>query len=162
MFRGERCMRRHSATLICTAALATAVLAPVPAPADDWRIVGRNTAVVRSGPAFTTDLKAARIDFDSFEFRGFLLGDGTWQVSSPVTHQRLVCATYEVGIRFGVGNPGCNDVRWLSDPMFIGSRRQCNAATVIHVGGETTPRLGDQLPSVTCVERVLRCTGSCG
>lgn len=155
-------MKRLSVTTILTAGLAIAGLAPVAAAADDWRIVSRGTAVVRSGPAFTTDLRSARIDFDSFEFRGFLLGDGTWQVSSPVAHQRLVCATYEVGIRFGVGNPGCNDVRWLSDPMFIGSRRQCNAATVIHVGGETTPRLGDQLPSVTCVERVLRCTGSCG
>ena len=155
-------MKRLSATTILTAGLAIAGLAPVAASADDWRIVSRGTAAVRSAPAFTTDLRSARIDFDSFEFRGFLLGDGSWQVSSPVTHQRLVCATYEVGIRFGVGNPGCNDVRWLSEPMFIGSRRQCNAATVIHAGGETTPRLGDQLPGITCVERVVRCTGNCG
>jgi hypothetical protein len=116
---------------------------------------------VHSGPAFTTDPKAARIDFKAFDFSGYLLGDGTWQVSSPITHGALICATYEVGVRFGIGNPGCTEVRWLSEPLYLGRRRQCNEATVDHVGGETNPRLGAQLPYITCVERLVRCTGNC-
>jgi hypothetical protein len=158
---GNAGVRPGSGTLIGAAVLAIVGLAPVPAVADDWQIMNRSTTVVRPGLAFTTDPKAARIDFRAFDFSGFLLGDGSWQVSSPVTHAGLVCGTYEVGVRFGIGSPGCTDVRWLSEPMFIGSRRQCNAPTVDHVGGETTPRLGSQLPGITCVEREVRCTGNC-
>jgi hypothetical protein len=157
-------MKRPAATMLVTTALAITGMAPAAAAAamaDDWQVVSRSTAAVRPSLVFTTDPKAARIDFNAFDFSGFLLGDGSWQVSSPVTHQGLVCGTYEVGVRFGAGNPGCTDVRWLSEPMFIGSRRQCNESTVDHVGGETTPRLGSQLPSITCVERVLRCVGNC-
>jgi len=147
--------------MIVTAGLVVAGLVPALTAADDWQVMNRNTAVVRPGLAFTTDPKAARIDFRTFDFNGFLLGDGSWQVSSPVTHRGLLCGTYEVGVRFGIGSPGCTDVTWLSEPMYIGSRRQCNESTVDHVGGETTPRLGSQLPSITCVERVLRCAGNC-
>lgn len=154
-------MRPRPATILVTAALAVAGSAAAPALADDWEVTNRSSAVVRPGLAFTTDPKAARLDFRTFDFSGFLLGDGSWQVSSPVTHRGLVCGTYEVGVRFGIGNPGCTDVRWLSEPMYIGSRRQCNESTVDHVGGETTPRLGSQLPSITCVERVVRCVGNC-
>lgn len=143
------------------AAVVLAGTAPLPAVADDWQIMSRSTAIVRPGLAFTTDQKAARIDFSTQDFSGFLLGDGSWQASSPVTHSALRCGTYEVGIRFGIGSPACTNVRWLSEPMFLGPRRQCNAATVIHTGGETTPQLGSQLPSISCVERVVRCTGTC-
>jgi hypothetical protein len=158
---GERVKTGSARSLSAAVALAAGALAAAPAGADDWEIMSRDTATVRPGLAFTTDLRAARVDFSAFDFRGFLLGDGSWQVSSPVTHNALRCGTYEVGVRFGVGNPGCTDVRWLSDPMFLGPRRQCNAATVIHSGGETSSQLGSQLPSISCVERIVRCTGTC-
>jgi hypothetical protein len=154
-------LRPHPAPWLLTAVVVAAGLPVAPAVADEWQVMNRNTVAVRPGIAFTTDPKAARIDFRTFDFSGYLLGDGTWQLSSPVTHRGLICGTYEVGVRFGVGHPGCTDVAWLSEPMFIGSRSQCNASTVDHVGGETTPRLGSQLPSITCVERVLRCAGNC-
>lgn len=154
-------MRSRSLPTLLATVLVTAGAAPGPTAADDWQVMNRNTVAVRPGVAFTTDPKAARIDFRSFDFSGYVLGDGTWHVSSPVTHRGLICGTYEVGVRFGIGQPGCTDVKWLSEPMYIGSRRQCNEATVDHVGGETTPRLGSQLPSITCVERVLRCRGNC-
>lgn len=150
-------MKRHSAGILAAAV----ALAATAAVADDWQIMSRDTAAVRPAVDFTTDLRSARVDFSAFDFRGFLLGDGSWQVSSPVTHNALRCGTYEVGVRFGAGNPGCTDVRWLSDPVFLGPRRQCNAATVIHTGGETSPQLGSQLPSITCVERIVRCVGTC-
>lgn len=155
-------MKTHSAGILAAAvALAAGTLVVMPALADDWQIMSRDTAIVRPALAFTTDLRSARVDFSAFDFRGFLLGDGSWQVSSPVTHNALRCGTYEVGVRFGTGNPGCTDVRWLSEPVFLGPRRQCNAATVIHSGGETSSQLGSQLPSITCVERIVRCVGTC-
>ena len=154
-------VKRGPITLFLSVVVTAASLAPAALAADEWKVMNRSTTVVRSGPAFTTDPKAARIDFKAFDFSGYLLGDGTWHVSSPVTHRGLVCGTYEVGLRFGVGNPGCTDVRWLSDPMYIGRQRQCNESTVDHVGGETTPRLGNQPPYVTCVQRVVRCIGNC-
>lgn len=154
-------MKRPSATLLLIAAAVAAGVWPGMASANDWKVMSRSAVPVREGLGFSTDAKAARLDFKAFDFSGYLLGDGTWQVSSPVTHRGLLCATYEVGVRFGVGTPGCTDVSWLSEPMYIGRKRQCNESTVDHVGGETTPRLGYQLPHVTCVERVVRCTGNC-
>ena len=147
--------------MLLAAVLVGVALPAAQVAADEWQVMNRNSVAVRPAIAFTTDPRAARVDFRTFDFSGHLLGDGTWQVSSPVTHRGLICATYEVGLRFGVGHPGCTDVTWLSEPMYIGSRRQCNESTVDHVGGETTPRLGDHLPSITCVERIVRCTGNC-
>jgi len=154
-------VKRGRAFALLTAALGAASLWSGPVPADEWQVMSRSAIPVRQGLGFSTDPRTARLDFKAFDFSGYLLGDGTWQVSSPVTHHGLLCATYEVGVRFGVGNPGCTDVSWLSDPMYIGRQRQCNESTVDHVGGETAPRLGYQLPYVTCVERVVRCSGNC-
>jgi hypothetical protein len=123
--------------------------------------VSRNTAIVHSSADFSTDYRAARASFRTFDFDGFLLGDGTWQIVSRVPHGRLLCATYEVGARFGVGSPGCTDVKWLSDLSFVTQQRQCNQAVVVHSGGQTEPQLGTALPNVSCVEHVVRCTGNC-
>lgn len=154
-------MKRSPAIALLIAAAAAVGVWNGAAWADDWKVMNRSAVAVREGLGFSTDPRAARLDFKAFDFSGYLLGDGTWQVSSPVTHRGLLCAVYEVGVRFGVGNPGCTDVSWLSDLMYIGRQRQCNESTVDHVGGETTPRLGYQLPYVTCVERVVRCSGNC-
>ena len=154
-------MKRPSATPLLIAATVGASIWQGAAVADDWKVTSRSAIAVQRELGFTTDPKAARLDFRAFDFSGYLLGDGTWQVSSPVTHRGLLCATYEVGVRFGVGSPGCTDVSWLSEPVYVGRQRQCNESTVDHVGGDTTPRLGYQLPYITCVERVVRCTGNC-
>ena len=154
-------MKRPSATPLLIAAILGASIWQGAAVADDWKVTNRSAIPVQRELGFTTDPKAARLDFRAFDFSGYLLGDGTWQVSSPVTHRGLLCATYEVGVRFGVGSPGCTDVNWLSEPIYVGRQRQCNESTVDHVGGDTTPRLGYQLPYITCVERVVRCTGNC-
>jgi hypothetical protein len=154
-------VKRPSVTPLLIAATVCASIWHGDAVADDWKVINRSAIPVQRELGFTTDPKAARLDFRAFDFSGYLLGDGTWQVSSPVTHRGLLCATYEVGVRFGVGSPGCTDVSWLSEPVYVGRQRQCNESTVDHVGGETMPRLGYQLPYITCVERVVRCSGNC-
>lgn len=152
-------MDRTRSTLFLSLALG-AVL-PGSGAAEEPKVVSRSTAIVRSSADFSTDYKAARASFRAFDFEGYLLGDGTWRVESKVPHGRLVCATYEVGLRFGVGNPGCTDVKWLSDLRYVTRERQCNQAEVVHAGEQTEPRLGIALPNITCAERVVRCTGGC-
>ena len=152
-------MRQVSAILL--AAAAGALVVPASALAEEGRITSQSTAPVRPSADFSSDPKAARASFRAFDFEGYLLGDGTWQVESKVVHPRLVCATYQVGLRFGVGNPGCTDVRWLSDVSYVTRERHCNQAEVVHSGGQTEPRLGAALRNITCVERVVRCTGNC-
>ena len=141
--------------------MALGVLSPGPALADEARVISRSTATVRASADFSTDYRAARAGFKAFDFEGYLLGDGTWHLESRVSHGRLVCATYEVGLRFGVGNPGCTDVQWLSDVRYVTRERQCNQAEVVHAGDQTEPRLGVALPNITCAERVVRCAGAC-
>jgi hypothetical protein len=140
---------------ILLAAAAGALVVPAAALAEEGRITSQSTALVRPSADFSSDPRSARASFRAFDF------DGTWQVESKVVHPRLVCATYQVGLRFGVGNPGCTDVRWLSDVSYVTRERQCNQAEVVHSGGQTEPRLGAALRNITCAERVVRCTGNC-
>jgi hypothetical protein len=146
---------------VLQAAVAGTFLLSAVGSAESGRVVSRSTAIVHSSADFSTDYRAARASFRTFDFDGFLLGDGTWQIVSRVPHGRLLCATYEVGARFGVGSPGCTDVKWLSDLSFVTQQRQCNQAVVVHSGGQTEPQLGTALPNISCVEHVVRCTGNC-
>ncbi|HZF23372.1 MAG TPA: hypothetical protein VE030_07895, partial [Burkholderiales bacterium] len=72
--------------------------------------------------------KPERLDFD------FRLGDshawindnGDFQVSSWIKHTGLLCATYRMGLRFGTGSPGCLNVEWITEPLFVTVEIQCN------------------------------------
>lgn len=102
-----------------------------------------------------------RLDFLFGDFRGWLDSTGTWNVTGDVTHRGLLCATYEVGVRFGAGAPGCNDVAWLAPVRYVTAERQCNNATLRHSGGDQQPELTRDFKRITCAERVIRCTGNC-
>jgi len=107
--------------------------------------------------------KPERLDFD---FRGgdshaWINDDGDFQVRGWIKHNGLLCATYRMGLRFGVGSPGCLNVEWITEPLFVTTVFQCNGARAEHAGGDTDIGLGKRLASITCVERVVRCTGNC-
>jgi len=102
-----------------------------------------------------------RLDFNFGELRLWLRRTGEWHVEGEVSHRGLLCGTYEVGIRFGVGDPACANVSWLSSVRYVTSRKQCNSATVIHTGGDIQRELTGPFPSISCAERVIRCTGNC-
>ena len=107
--------------------------------------------------------KPERLDFD------FRVGDshawinehGDFQVSGWIKHTGLLCATYSMGVRFGVGAPGCLNVEWITEPLFVTSDIQCNDARVEHAGGDTDVGLGQRLATIACGKRVVRCIGSC-
>jgi len=107
--------------------------------------------------------KPERLDFDfrAGDSHAWINDDGDFQVSGWIKHTGLLCATYRMGVRFGVGSPGCLNVKWITEPMFVTNESQCNDARVEHTGGDTNGGLGKRLATITCVERVVRCSGNC-
>jgi hypothetical protein len=107
--------------------------------------------------------KPERLDFDfrAEDSLAWINDEGNFQVSGWIKHSGLLCATYRMGVRFGMGSPGCLNVEWLTEPRFVTSEVQCNDARIKHTGGDTDPALGERLARITCGERVVRCTGSC-
>lgn len=107
--------------------------------------------------------KPERLDFDfrAGDSLAWINDDGNFQVSGWIKHTGLLCATYRMGVRFGVGSPGCLNVEWITEPRFVTTEVQCNDARIGHTGGDTDPALGKRLARITCGERVVRCTGNC-
>lgn len=107
--------------------------------------------------------KPERLDFDfrADDSRAWINDAGDFQVGGWIKHTGLRCATYRMGVRFGVGSPGCLNVEWITDPLFVTSELQCNDARIEHTGGDTDVGLGKRLATITCGERVVRCTGNC-
>ncbi len=107
--------------------------------------------------------KPARLDFDFRvgDSHAWINDDGDFQVSGWIKHTGLLCATYRMGMRFGVGSPGCLNVDWVTEPQFVTIEVQCNDARIEHTGGDTLAGLRERLASISCGERVVRCTGNC-
>jgi len=103
----------------------------------------------------------ARIDFLFGDSRVSLGSDGAWTVSRDVSHHGLLCATYELGVRFGAGESGCNKVEWLGSVRYVTAQQQCNNATLYHSGGDQQPELAREFSRITCAEQVIRCSGNC-
>ncbi len=104
-----------------------------------------------------------RLDFDFRieETKAWLNRDGDFQVSGWIKHVGLLCATYRMGVRFGIGSPACLNVNWVTQPSFVTSEFQCNGARVQHAGGDSYAELGDQISKISCAERVSNCSGNC-
>lgn len=119
----------------------------------------------RARPTYTLDAEPHinRLDFDfrAGEATAWLNADGDFHLHGWAQHRSLLCATYQMGVRFGIGAPGCLNVEWISDPVYVTSQFQCNGARVEHDGGGGAPDIGAQIAKVTCAERVIRCSGSC-
>ena len=114
---------------------------------------------------YTLDAKphVNRLDFDFRvgESTAWLNAEGDFHVHGWVAHRSLLCATYRMGVRFGIGAPACLNVEWISDPVYVTSQFQCNGARVEHDGGDAAPAMGAQIAKISCAERVIRCSGSC-
>jgi hypothetical protein len=105
---------------------------------------------------------ARRINFQFGQMRAWLNENGDWQIYGQIEHTPLICAVYEVGMRFGEGKGGgCTDVNWLSEVQYVTRERQCNGATARHEGGEYQHYISKDFDRVTCAERVIRCQGKC-
>lgn len=126
---------------------------------------GERGVTAATQPTYSLDSPPAinRLDFDFRieETRGWLNRDGDFQMMGWIKHVGLLCATYRMGVRFGIGSPGCLNVNWLTEPAFVTSQFQCNGARVRHMGGDTSAELGGQIGKISCAERVVTCSGNC-
>ena len=142
--------------------------APVPndsvskAPRSDGsRIVGTLDVPLLPAPTTGAPRQPATKEFQAGETRGQVDDSGAWSIRTAVTHTRLRCATYETGIQLGRGNADCSNVRWMSPVQFGTRRTQCNAATLIHVGGGEFTITSDTFEASNCVRVVTQCSGPC-
>jgi hypothetical protein len=120
------------------------------------------TAEVPLGPATTMTIgQPAHRVFQAVWSSGRVDSEGVWQNRSEIPHNRLRCGVYEVGMQLGQGNPGCVNVRWVTDVEFATRQRQCNSATRIHKGGGRFSNMADRLEEASCVRVVVRCEGTC-
>jgi hypothetical protein len=124
-------------------------------------ILDRRSTPARHPALLMPGGKAERLEFDFGQVKGWLSRKGEWYFEGEIPHRGLLCGTYELGIRFGIGNPGCANVEWASEPYFVTRHLQCNNATVAHAGGDFDPGLAPIFDRVTCAERVVRCNGVC-
>jgi hypothetical protein len=131
------------------------------AEAGDAENINRITAVASPAMEWLPDGQPARVDFNFGDVKGWLRSSGEWGLEGMVTHNRLLCATYQLGMRFGSGHPACTDVQWLTPEQYATSVKQCNSAPVRHSGAEINPEIAAKFSSISCAESLLKCTGAC-
>jgi len=124
------------------------------------RIVNRVDVILRP-VAGGKDNQPFRRRFEQRNTEGWIGDAGSWSVEALVTHSRLRCGTYEIGLQLGRGNPDCTAVNWLTEVQYGTSERQCNSASMVHAGGGTLPVSREQVAVSSCVRVSTRCTGAC-
>lgn len=103
----------------------------------------------------------ARLDFRFGDIRAWLLQDGNWRIEGKIQHRGFFCAQYELGIQFGIGNPGCSNVEWMGSPAYVTNRTHCNNAVRPHSGGDRDYAAAEAFDRINCAQRLIRCSGSC-
>jgi hypothetical protein len=103
----------------------------------------------------------ARRSFQGRGMQGWVDESGAWHLSGEVHHDRLRCATYEAGVQFATGGPGCASANWLGQVSYGTRLRHCNAASRLHSGGNSIPGMGGRFASLSCARVVIRCQGTC-
>ena len=150
---------------VAALALSSLLIAGKASAAEQQLESGESGISAQARPTFSLDVKPHinRLDFDfrAGESTAWLNADGDFHLHGWVPHRGLLCATYEMGVRFGIGAPACLNVEWISDPVYVTSQFQCNGARVEHDGGAGAPDIGAHIAKITCAERVIRCGGSC-
>ncbi|MBA4740673.1 MAG: hypothetical protein H2061_06210 [Burkholderiales bacterium] len=127
-------------------------------------LAGEEVRVLSSEGRLSSDLggtQAARMDFNFGTTRAWLLDDGQWKIEGDVIHRSGFCGTYQLGIQFGTGSPGCANVRWLSAPIFATKRLQCNGAGAFHSGSNYSFSAKQSFDEINCAQRVIKCKGKC-
>lgn len=127
---------------------------------NEKETVTRLTAMAKK-PAVILPNDKPRLEFDFGDIKATLNKDGDMTVKGWVSHVRLRCANYSIGLRFGQGEQGCTNVRWLTEEKYLTFQTQCNSAKMEHNGFETGDAEAAQFDQVTCAERLLRCSGVC-
>lgn len=151
-----------SGVFIALSALSgSAAAESLPPPSGAVAEVWGRTAIARPAAEWDETGKPARIDFDFGDFKMWARKRGGWQIEGWLHHRGLLCGTYYIAVRFGVGEQGCNNVKWLAEPRYVSQRTQCNNASVLHGGGDVEFPHVAEFADISCAERIIRCTGNC-
>ena len=100
----------------------------------------------------------ARWTFQDFNVAGWVDENGAWHIRSEVSHGRIRCAVYEVGVQLGKGLPACSNVSWLTPVEYATRERQCNSATRVHNGNGRFFDTG-AVAAANCARVLIRCEG---
>jgi len=128
--------------------------------ADD-AVEKKYTAIARKSVDFGAGAEPQKFEFKFDHASAWLRQNGAFKLDAEVKHEWLLCGDYEVGVRFGIGQPGCTNVSWLSTTQFVSKRKQCNHAWMVHQGSGTDSALVGDMEEITCGQLVIRCTGKC-
>ncbi len=121
-------------------------------------VIQNQTAVARDVNLFVGQSSPKKtFKFSSGE--AWLDANGSFQLKIEVKHHKLLCAQYRTAIRFGEGDPGCQQVSWNEDSIKLTSKRQCNSAELVHAGGDTVEYLAQQYGELTCAQVEVSCSG---
>jgi hypothetical protein len=109
-------------------------------------------------PTLIVQGEPSKWTFRDFNVSGWVDENGFWDIRSEISHGRIPCATYEVGVQLGRGRPACSNVDWLTNVEYGSRVRHCNSATRIHSGGG---RFFDTsaVEAANCARVVVRCDG---
>lgn len=143
----------------------TSLLAGTAAAVDQDLELNESGVNAAAQPTYslTAEPTPIRLDFDfrAGETKAWVNKDGDFQIQGSLKHRGLLCGSYQMGIRFGIGSPACLNVEWITEPIFVTSQTQCNGARVMHLGGDNDPGLAAKITRITCAERIIRCSGNC-
>jgi hypothetical protein len=134
---------------ICDGASAKDLISRTKSPAQNARIQYDSKSVAKS--------------FNFFGSTASLDKNGDWSIEGTVTHNGMLCADYEIGLRFGASSAegDCTDVEWLTMDEYALTQTLCNNATAPYRGVLHDDYLAENFEKISCVERVIRCTGNC-
>ena len=107
----------------------------------------------------TDNTKLEKLLFKFGNAEASLVPNGSWFIKGQVKHNRIRCATYQLGVRFGVGEKGCTNVSWIGDFEYGTNEKHCNSATLQHTGGGLNDLVVGSVEQVTCAEVKVRCFG---
>lgn len=155
MNRSNRNVVRLSVVLVI------AFIVNVNALAEEKVVEKKYSAVARKSVDFGVGAEPQKTEFKFDSASAWLRENGSFKIEAEIKHNALLCGTYEVGIRFGIGKPACSNVSWLSKTQFISKRKQCNHAWMVHQGSGKDMDLVGDVDLITCGQLVVKCTGKC-
>lgn len=141
--------------------LGPVVLFAGPVEADSVKRITTEAVKIPSFPGAVTQQKLEFAFQGPADGKGWLKPSGQWYMEAWIQHPHFRCAHYRLGVQFGQGSPACLNVRWLTEPLYISQKRQCNNSVVHHSGSGSGSEIAALFTQVSCVQQVIKCSGVC-
>lgn len=107
-----------------------------------------------------SDNKLDKLEFKFSGASAWLNTKGDWYVKAIVKHNRMLCANYQIGIRFGKAENGCDNPIWVTNYEYGTNVKQCNSAELKHTGGGYFSELENKIENISCAQIDIKCFGS--